>query len=101
MDANAPRPRSRGQGLRSAQEQGNVVRKVFNCIVDDSALVQGAKKSTRDGIPKWVAAGAIRLFVPLFGSSYPPLLSRAVHPAACADNHTSTGSDLAREGRKG
>ncbi|PSK50398.1 hypothetical protein B9Z65_342 [Elsinoe australis] len=66
MDANAPRPRSRGQGLRSAQEQGNVVRKVFNCIVDDSALIQGAKKSTRDGIPKWVAAGAIRLFVPLF-----------------------------------
>lgn len=69
MDVNEPRPRSRGNGLRQAQEQGNIVRKVFNCIVDDSALVQGSKKSTRDGIPKWIAAGRIRLFVPLFGSS--------------------------------
>ncbi|PNS21891.1 hypothetical protein CAC42_489 [Sphaceloma murrayae] len=66
MDVNAPRPRSRGQATRQTQEHGSVPRKVFNCIVDDSALIQGAKKSTRDGIPKWVAAGAIRLFVPLF-----------------------------------
>lgn len=43
-----------------------VTKKVFNCIVDDTALVQGAKKSTRDGIRKWVAAGQIRLFVPLY-----------------------------------
>lgn len=41
------------------------VRKVFNCIVDDTALVAGAKKSTRDGIRKWIAQDAIRLFVPL------------------------------------
>ncbi|KAF2815206.1 uncharacterized protein BDZ99DRAFT_515947 [Mytilinidion resinicola] len=41
-------------------------RKVFNCIVDESALVAGVKKSTRDGIRKWVTSGAIRLFVPLY-----------------------------------
>lgn len=40
-------------------------RKVFNCIVDDAALIAGVKKSTRDGIRKWVNQGAIRLFVPL------------------------------------
>ncbi|KAF2192278.1 hypothetical protein K469DRAFT_554255 [Zopfia rhizophila CBS 207.26] len=40
-------------------------RKVFNCIVDDTALIAGVKKSTRDGIRKWVSHGAIRLFVPL------------------------------------
>ncbi|KAF2501756.1 hypothetical protein BU16DRAFT_451133 [Lophium mytilinum] len=41
-------------------------RKVFNCIVDETALVAGVKKSTRDGIRKWVTCGAIRLFVPLY-----------------------------------
>jgi hypothetical protein len=40
-------------------------RKIFNCIVDDTALIAGAKKSTRDGIRKWVSQDAIRLFVPL------------------------------------
>jgi len=40
-------------------------RKMFNCIVDDTALIAGAKKSTRDGIRKWVSQDAIRLFVPL------------------------------------
>lgn len=40
-------------------------RKVFNCIPDDTALIAGVKKSTRDGIRKWVNQGAIRLFVPL------------------------------------
>ncbi|RMZ72335.1 thiosulfate sulfurtransferase [Pyrenophora seminiperda CCB06] len=40
-------------------------RKVFNCIVDDTALIAGVKKSTRDGIRKWIAQDAIRLFVPL------------------------------------
>lgn len=40
-------------------------RKIFNCIVDDTALIAGVKKSTRDGIRKWVANDAIRLFVPL------------------------------------
>ncbi|KAF9698675.1 hypothetical protein EKO04_003171 [Ascochyta lentis] len=40
-------------------------RKVFNCIVDDTALIAGVKKSTRDGIRKWVSQGAIRIFVPL------------------------------------
>jgi hypothetical protein len=40
-------------------------RKVFNCIVDDTALIAGVKKSTRDGIRKWISQGAIRLFVPL------------------------------------
>ncbi|EME50169.1 hypothetical protein DOTSEDRAFT_68887 [Dothistroma septosporum NZE10] len=40
-------------------------RKIFNCIVDDSALVAGVKKSTRNGIRQWVRNGQIRLFVPL------------------------------------
>lgn len=40
-------------------------RKVFNCIVDDTALIAGVKKGTRDGIRKWTESGAIRLFVPL------------------------------------
>jgi hypothetical protein len=40
-------------------------RKIFNCIVDDTALIAGVKKSTRDGIRKWIAQGSIRLYVPL------------------------------------
>ncbi|KAK3061189.1 hypothetical protein LTS18_006821, partial [Coniosporium uncinatum] len=40
-------------------------RKVFKCIVDDTAFLAGAKTSTRDGIKKWVNNGSIRLFVPL------------------------------------
>ncbi|KAJ4343732.1 hypothetical protein N0V87_000012 [Didymella glomerata] len=40
-------------------------RKIFNCIVDDTALIAGVKKSTRDGIRKWILQGAICLFVPL------------------------------------
>jgi len=54
-----PRPRS----------QTPLATKIFNCIVDDTALIQGAKKSTRDGIPKWIATGRIRLFVPLYGNA--------------------------------
>ena len=65
-------PRSRAHAVQRAQETEPVAKKVFNCIVDDTALVQGAKKSTRDGIPKWIAAGQIRLFVPLY-SVYNPL----------------------------
>jgi hypothetical protein len=42
-------------------------RKIFNCIVDDTALVAGVKKSTRNGIRQWVKNGQIRLFVPLHG----------------------------------
>lgn len=42
-------------------------RKIFNCIVDDSALVAGVKKSTRNGIRQWINNGQIRLFVPLHG----------------------------------
>ena len=45
-------------------------RKVFKCIVDDTALMAGVKKSTRDGIRKWVSQGAINLYVPLH-SNYP------------------------------
>ncbi|CAI6337779.1 unnamed protein product [Periconia digitata] len=61
-----PRPRPDGGRLRAPErtpEQSK--RKVFNCIVDDTALVAGAKKSTRDGIRKWISQDAIRLFVPL------------------------------------
>lgn len=42
-------------------------RKIFNCIVDDTALVAGVKRSTRNGIRQWVKNGQIRLFVPLHG----------------------------------
>ncbi|KAK5109682.1 hypothetical protein LTR62_006804 [Meristemomyces frigidus] len=41
-------------------------RKIFNCIVDDTALVAGVKRSTRNGIRQWVKNGQIRLFVPLY-----------------------------------
>ncbi|GAB7358462.1 hypothetical protein MBLNU230_g2526t1 [Neophaeotheca triangularis] len=41
-------------------------RKIFNCIVDETALVAGVKKSTRNGIRQWVQNGQIRLFVPLY-----------------------------------
>lgn len=47
------------------------MRKVFNCIVDDTALVAGVKKSTRNGIRQWVKNGQIRLFVPLHGKCNP------------------------------
>ncbi|KAH3982691.1 hypothetical protein HBH70_004960 [Parastagonospora nodorum] len=40
-------------------------RKIFNCIVDDTALIAGVKKSTRDGVRKWVSQGSIHLYVPL------------------------------------
>jgi len=43
-------------------------RKIFNCIVDDTALVAGVKRSTRNGIRQWVKNGQIRLFVPLHGT---------------------------------
>ncbi|KAF2453860.1 hypothetical protein BDY21DRAFT_292134, partial [Lineolata rhizophorae] len=41
-------------------------RKVFNCIVDDTALLAGVRRGNRDGIKKWIANGAVRLFVPLY-----------------------------------
>lgn len=40
-------------------------RKLFNCILDDTALIAGLKRSTRDGVKKWVNSGSIRIFVPL------------------------------------
>ena len=40
-------------------------RKVFKVAVDDSTLINGLKKTTRDGIRKWVNQGAIQLFIPL------------------------------------
>lgn len=36
--------------------------------MDDSALVAGVKRSTRNGIRQWVRNGQIRLFVPLHGT---------------------------------
>ncbi|KAI5370408.1 hypothetical protein Slin15195_G012840 [Septoria linicola] len=52
------KPQTRSAATRPA-------RKIFNCIVDDSALVAGVKRSTRNGIRQWVKNGQIRLFVPL------------------------------------
>lgn len=54
------KPQTRSAATRPA-------RKIFNCIVDDSALVAGVKRSTRNGIRQWVKNGQIRLFVPLHG----------------------------------
>lgn len=64
----------RGPHSRPTSQQGpqaystQPARKVFNCIVDDTALVAGVKKSTRNGIRQWVKNGHIRLFVPLHGA---------------------------------
>ncbi|KAF1949912.1 hypothetical protein CC80DRAFT_520248 [Byssothecium circinans] len=62
----SPRPRP-DEGRRRTQPDRapEPKRKVFNCIVDDTALIAGAKKSTRDGIRKWISQDAIHLFVPL------------------------------------
>ena len=57
------KPNGAAAPLRTTPEPPS--RKVFNCIVDDTALIAGVKKSTRDGIRKWVGQGSIRLFVPL------------------------------------
>ncbi|KAJ4293207.1 hypothetical protein N0V90_008489 [Kalmusia sp. IMI 367209] len=57
-----PRPRPDDSRMRAPEPPK---RKIFNCIVDDTALIAGAKKSTRDGIRKWISQDAIRLFVPL------------------------------------
>ncbi|KAF2007332.1 hypothetical protein P154DRAFT_541526 [Amniculicola lignicola CBS 123094] len=66
--ADAPRTRAPAAPLAPAPAPAPMLeptRKVFNCIVDDTALIAGVKKSTRDGIRKWVSMGAVRLFVPL------------------------------------
>ncbi|KAM3415412.1 hypothetical protein BST61_g8938 [Cercospora zeina] len=56
-----PRPVSR-QGTNA---QIRPARKIFNCIVDDKALVAGTKRATRHGIPQFVRNNQIRLFIPL------------------------------------
>jgi len=40
-------------------------RKVFKVAVDDSTLILGLKRNTRDGIRRWVGHGAVQLFIPL------------------------------------
>jgi hypothetical protein len=50
-------------------EQPLAASKLFNVIVDETALIAGLKKSTRDGIKKWVNNKFIRLFVPLHSES--------------------------------
>ncbi|KAK5171833.1 uncharacterized protein LTR77_003469 [Saxophila tyrrhenica] len=59
------RPNSQHGASPHMRPTGPAERKIFNCIVDDSALVAGVKKSTRNGIRQWVNNGQIRLFVPL------------------------------------
>ncbi len=56
------RPNKPDAGLRMPEPPK---RKEFSCIVDDSALIAGVKRSTRDGIRKWISQGSIRLYVPL------------------------------------
>ncbi|KJX96823.1 hypothetical protein TI39_contig598g00034 [Zymoseptoria brevis] len=58
------RPTSQ-HGAQAALAARPAQKKIFNCIVDDTALVAGVKKSTRNGIRQWVKNGQIRLFVPL------------------------------------
>lgn len=60
-----PRPSKPADVAAAMRAPEQPKRKVFNCIVDDTALIAGVKKSTRDGIRKWISQGAIRLFVPL------------------------------------
>jgi hypothetical protein len=47
-----------------------IKRKMFNCIVDDTALIAGVKKSLK----KWVNVGNICIFVPLHSKTGPPCL---------------------------
>jgi hypothetical protein len=54
-------------------------RKVFNCIVDDTAIIAGVKKSTRDGIRKWISQDAIRLYVPLHSKHWYSNFPRPPH----------------------
>ena len=70
MRAGGPRTASRPtsqHGPQSLPSATPATRKIFNCIVDDTALVAGVKRSTRNGIRQWVKNGQIRLFVPLHG----------------------------------
>lgn len=72
-----PRPASQhGANQQNRTAGARPTRKIFNCIVDDAALVAGVKKSTRNGIRQWVKNGQIRLFVPLHGA-YDASLGRA------------------------
>jgi len=70
------------------QTSGIPPRKVFNCIVDESALVAGVKTATRNGIRQWVKNGQIRLFVPLHGIA--PELALQVRVIANASSQPST-----------
>ena len=69
MRGSRQRPHSQhgaqAQTWTQAQQPIHAGRKVFNCIVDDSALVAGVKKSTRNGIRQWVKNGQIRVWVSL------------------------------------
>ena len=39
--------------------------KTLNCIIDETALIAGAKQSTEDGIKRWVSIGMVNLFISL------------------------------------
>ncbi|KAI9690555.1 MAG: hypothetical protein M1822_009518 [Bathelium mastoideum] len=65
MRRSHPNGRAKFNGSRNSIP-GKPESKVFNCVVDDIALIIGTKKSTRDGFRKWVANGTIRLYVPLY-----------------------------------
>ena len=64
------RPLSQHGAQAHMHPSAQPVRKIFNCIADESALVAGVKRSTRNGIRQWVKNGQIRLFVPLHGTRY-------------------------------
>ncbi|KAK7732734.1 hypothetical protein SLS57_000677 [Botryosphaeria dothidea] len=79
MRASAPlRAQAQSQAQQGRLHKSDApARKVFNCIVDDSAFLAGVKKSTRDGIRKWINNGAMRLFVPLYTLEQVDRLKRA------------------------
>jgi len=56
----------------SAAQSTAPSRKVFKVAVDDSTLINGLKKTTRDGIRKWINQGAIQLFIPLHSKPISP-----------------------------
>lgn len=70
MRAGRQRPTSQHGPTSLARGSAQAPRKIFNCIVDDTALVAGVKKSTRNGLRQWVNNGQIRLFVPLHGKHH-------------------------------
>jgi hypothetical protein len=68
---NSDRPRFHADGFIQQHRLHSIepIRAALKCIVDDTAFILGLKKSTRDGLRKWVSMSAIQLFIPLYSKS--------------------------------